>query len=67
MGLQNPVLSFNGRGGVVTLTGADVAAVNLFPTALPPGAPIAGQMWFNTATHVLSIYDGAVWRVVTLT
>jgi hypothetical protein len=65
--LQNPVFSWNGRGGNVTLTGADVAAVNMFPTALPPGAPIAGQVWFNTTTHVLSIYDGAVWRTVTLT
>jgi hypothetical protein len=38
------------------------------PTVQPTApAPIAGQMWFNTATHAFQIWDGAVWRTVTLT
>jgi hypothetical protein len=65
---QNPVLTFNGRGGSVTLIPADVAAAAAVPTVQPTApAPIAGQMWFNTATHAFQIWDGAVWRTVTLT
>jgi hypothetical protein len=63
---QNPVFTFNGRGGNVTLLGSDVAAAAQLPTAAPPG-PVAGTAWFNAATHALQIWDGAVWRSVTLT
>jgi hypothetical protein len=66
LNLQNPVLSFNGRGGNVALAPADVAAVNTFPTVQPAGQ-VTGQAWFDTVAHVLHVWDGAVWRGVTLT
>jgi hypothetical protein len=68
LNLQNPVLAFNGRGGNVALTVADVAAVAAVPTVQPTApAPVAGQMWFNSTTHAFQVWDGAVWRTVTLT
>ena len=65
---QNPVLAFNSRGGNITLIPQDVAAAAAVPTTQPTApAPIAGQMWFNPLTHAFQIWDGAVWRSVTLT
>jgi hypothetical protein len=65
---QNPVLAFNGRGGNITLSPQDVASAAAVPTTQPTApVPIAGQMWFNATTHAFQIFDGAVWRSVTLT
>jgi hypothetical protein len=65
---QNPVLAFNGRGGNITLLAQDVAQAAAVPTIQPTApAPIAGQMWFNPTTHAFQVFDGAVWRTVTLT
>lgn len=47
---------------------AEVVALETFlriPTSAP-ASPVAGSAWFDTATFVLSIYTGTVWKTCQL-
>ena len=61
------VTSFNGRAGAVTLALADIRSasgqrVTGVATASPT-TPVAGDLWLNTTTNQLEVYNGTAWQV----
>lgn len=35
-----------------------------FSNAVPPTAPLTGQLWYNNASSLLNVYDGSVWKTI---
>ena len=35
-----------------------------FSNTTPPGAPLTGQLWWNTGTNVLEVYNGTGWKTI---
>ena len=35
-----------------------------FSNTTPPGAPLTGQLWWNSASNVLEVYNGTGWKTI---
>ena len=61
------VSSFNSRTGAVTLTLADITAASgqrvTAVSSTTPGSPTSGNLWWNTSSSQLEVYDGTVWQI----
>jgi hypothetical protein len=64
-------MTFNANVGEVEVARMDVDAIFKFyrmavPTSAPPN-PVAGSLYFDPSAGKLYVYDGTVWKSVTLT
>jgi hypothetical protein len=58
-------LSLNGgslNGNLSFLNGAEMIAPRVQNASSAPPSPMAGQLWFNSSTKVLMLYDGSAWQ-----
>ena len=54
--------SFVGYGEIIAEDFVHV--LENFANFAPPSAPLAGQLWYNTDSGVLSVYTGSLWEAV---
>ena len=56
--------NYSGYG--VYLNDNFVSLMENFANNTAPGAPLDGQLWFNTATATLSLWNGDAWRALSV-
>jgi len=59
-----PLVLVNGIPQEIAATDRIVNGGNITRSATPPGSPVDGDLWYDTANNLLKVYSGSGWSSV---